>query len=331
MVERIDAFGHVMPEGLHAELEQIRPTRSYGGLPDGMADYFKAQGFIGEDLRTRIDDLDEFEVDKQVITQQPPEVWEGIDPDAALPLTRLANDEVRRIADEHSERLIPVGTLPYLGKPYLDEFERCIDELGMAGVQIFSNCGGKPLDREEFTPFFELVERKGVPIWLHPQNNGWSDWLEEFAMNFMLGWPFDTSVALARLVLGGVMDRFDLDIITHHMGGMIAHFSNRIPVFYLANSMDETFSANRAAEIRDGLRKFYPDTARQGSPRVLEEGHDFFGRDHLLFGTDYPFGPERGRWFVREEIKAVEEMDISSSEREMVYSGNFKQILGDYL
>lgn len=150
-------------------------------------------------------------------------------------------------------------------------------------------------------------------------------------MNFMLGWPFDTSVALTRLVLSGVMDRFDFDIITHHMGGMVAHFSNRIPVFYLANSMDETFSDERADEIRNGLRKFYPDTARQGSASILEDGHEFFGRTHLIFGTDYPFGPERGRWFVREEIGAVEEMDISQEEREMVYSGNIRNLIPDHL
>lgn len=318
MAEIIDAYGHFVLEDLHEELMSVHPS------PYTADTYLSARDKPVEEY---IADMDEFGIDRQIITQQPARVWKGLDPEEALPLTRLANDEIRRVADSHPDRFIPVGTVPFMTGEYIDEFERCIDELNMAGVQVFTNIGDRPIDSEECFPFYEAVERKDVPIWLHPQDAAWDDWdnINDFSLSLIYGWPTETASAMTRLVLSGVMRRFpDLKIISHHMGGPVAHFENRISTFYTWR--DEQDKDYDSANIGEDLRKFYPDTARQGSPAILEDGHEFFGNEKMVFGTDYPFGPNGGRAFVRAERDAVEEMAIEPQEREQVFAGNIKRI-----
>lgn len=323
MVERIDAFAHVLPKPFIDEMLEVHPTEELEAVTDAPRFW---------DMDIRFDDLDEFGIDKQVITLARPPIWQGIDRDDALEMTRLANDEVKKMADEHPDRLIPVATLPFLDGEFVDEFERCIDDLDMAGVQIFSNVDGKPIDAEPFRPFYDVVESKDVPIWLHPQLHEWHEWDSEYMLHKILGWPFDTSLALARLVFGGVMDDHpDLKLIPHHMGSMIPHFSNRLDMFHqmliehrdvypypvneLEGTVEETFS------------RFYGDTCRCGASEILEDGLDFFGEDKFVFATDYPFGPDEGRGFLREEVQGVENMDIDDETRQKIYGENLESML----
>lgn len=94
------------------------------------------------DLETRVQLLDKYGIDKQVLTLARPNVWLGMPKDLMLEMTRKANDAVAEAAEEFPDRFIAVGTLPYLGEEFLAEFDRCMSELGMAGIQIFSNIGG---------------------------------------------------------------------------------------------------------------------------------------------------------------------------------------------
>lgn len=310
-MERIDAFGHFVLRGLYEAVD-------YGnGKPSG----------LDKDPADHVSDMDEFGVDKQIISQQPVSMWDGIGPEEALPLTRLANDEIREMADRFPQRLFPVATLPFLSGDYLDELERCIDELGMVGVQIFSNVNRRPIDSEEFRKFFRTANRERIPIWLHPKT-GWSDWanIDGYSLEHVYGYPAETSLAMTRLVLSDIMSRFqNLDIVCHHMGGMTAHFIERLRSFYeWWEEDDEPYSLD---SLDEDIRRFYPDTARQSSPDVLENGYTFFGRENLVYGTDYPFGPEGGRRWMEEEIIAIEAMNIPEENKENIFSGNIKSIV----
>ena len=323
MVERIDAFAHVLPEQFIEEMLEVHPTEELEAVSD-------APRFWDMDIRFR--DLDKYGIDKQVITLARPPIWRGIDRENALEMTRLANNEVSKMAERHPDRLIPVATLPFLDGEFLDEFERCIDELGMAGVQIFSNIAGEPIDAEPFRPFYDAVESKDVPIWLHPQLHEWHEWDEEYMLHKILGWPFDTSLALARLVFGGVMDEHpDLKIIPHHMGSMIPHFSNRLEMFHkmLVEHRDVyPYPVNELeGTVEETFSRFYGDTCRCGASKVLEDGLEFFGKDQFVFATDYPFGPDEGRGFLREEVNGVEDMDIDEDTRENIYNENLRSLL----
>ncbi|MFC7216091.1 amidohydrolase family protein [Saliphagus sp. GCM10025334] len=324
MVKRIDAFAHVLPRTFYDRMMEVHPTDELEAL--GEVDYFW-------DLETRLSDMDEFGIDKQVLTIARPPIWRGIDPDDALEMTQVANDAVREYSDQAADRFIAVGTLPRLDDEYLDEAKRIVEDLDMAGIQVFSNTEGEPIDSEAAEEIFAYAAEQGAPIWLHPQLHEWHDWDDQFMLHKMLGWPFDTSIAMCRLVYSGIMERHpDLAVIPHHMGAMIPHFQDRMQLFSEMLVENRDVYPYPVPDFEEPpieyFKNFYADTVRSGGTNVVEDGLEFYGDDHLLFATDYPFGPENGRAFMREESRAVEEMDISESKRNRVWSENFKSLMG---
>lgn len=320
MPDRIDAFAHVLPRQFYERLNEVHPSTELQALGDATRFW---------DVTHRLDILDEYGIDKQVVTLARPPIWRGLDSEEAFSLTRVANDAVADYADGH-DRLIPVGTLPYLSGAYLDEFDRCLDDLGMVGIQIFSNLDGAPIDTAE--EFYTKAERTNTPIWLHPQLHDWHKWDEEYMLHKILGWPFDTSLALARLVFNGVIDSHpNLQIIPHHMGAMIPHFSARLTMFHQMLVEHRDVYPYPVTELDEPVehyfRQFYGDSCRCNSPEILEDGCAFFGEDNLLFATDYPFGPDKGRGFLAEEVRGVEEMDVSEDVREKIFGGNVRSLI----
>ena len=136
-----------------------------------------------------------------------------------------------------------------------------------------------------------------------------------------LAWPFDTSVALARLVMAGVLERLPgLKIVAHHAAGMIPFLAGR---FASRDERERRFPK----PVLDYFRRFYGDTAVDGWTPALDCAHAFFGTEHLVFATDYPFGPEGGEPFIRQNIEAVKAMRITPAEREKIFATNALKLL----
>ena len=179
--------------------------------------------------------------------------------------------------------------------------ERTIDDLGAKGVQLHSNAAGKPLDAPEFEPLFETAARRDVPIWLHPSRTAdFADYQTEdqslYEIWWTFGWPYETSVAMARMVFSGVFDRFpDIKIITHHMGAMIPYFVGRVGYGWdqlgtrTSDKDYESLLKSMKKRPIDYFRMFYADTALFGAFAGTKCGLDFFGVDRVLFATDMPF------------------------------------------
>lgn len=321
-MDRIDAFAHAMPREFYEEMSEVYPTPALHNL------------FIEPmwNLDRRIADMDAHGIDKQVLTLANPPIWRGMDPEEALPLTRLANDLIREMADEHPDRFVPTATIPFATEKYVAEFERCLEDLDMHGVQIFSNVDGRPIDSAGHLALYEAASDADVPVWIHPQLHEWYDWASEYEIHRTLGWPFDTSLAMARLVFAGVFERYpDLDVITHHMGGMIPFFIGRISTFFEARvnnpEMYPDFEAPEFSEpIADQFRNFYGDTVVGGETAPFACGRDFYGDDGIVFATDYPFGPEAGRTFMRQAVEVVESVDDEPA-REAIFGGNARSLL----
>lgn len=322
MVTRIDAFTHILPRNFYKEMAEVHPT-------DELRIYDDMNHVFDTAIEDRLAQMDELGIDKQVLTLLQPTFWRGINREDALRMTRLANDAMARIAAEHPNRFLPVGTLPYLDGEFLDEIDRCIEDLGMIGIQTFSNIDGRPLDAPKFHPFFERLESYNAPLWIHPQIHEWFDWGNEYMLHKLFGWPFDTSMAIGRLVLGGILEQHPgLNVITHHMGGMIPHFEDRIEAVTNMNQSDFPYLDTELSKPAiEQFRQIYADTALQGTVSSLECGFDFFGPDQILFATDYPLGPEKGQAWVRDTIEAVEQMDIDDKARERIFAGNIHSLL----
>jgi aminocarboxymuconate-semialdehyde decarboxylase len=146
----------------------------------------------------------------------------------------------------------------------------------------------------------------------------------------MFGWPYETTAAMVRLVFSGILDKHPgIKFITHHCGAMLPFFSERLVI-----GMDYA-EENLKARWKQALNKlpieyfkdFYADTALNGNPSALACGYDFFGSERMVFATDFPYDNENGERFTREVISAVDSLDISPEEKEMIYYRNAKKLL----
>jgi len=259
-------------------------------------------------------------------------------------MARAANDQLAELVRKHPDRFIAfVASLP-LNNPdeSLREMERSIDQLGARGIQIFSNVAGKPLDIPGIQPLFAEAARRDLPIWLHPARGAnFPDYRGEeksqYEIWWTFGWPYETSVAMARLVFSGLFDRYpDIKIITHHMGAMIPYFEGRV-----GHGWDQlgtrTSDVDYKALLRsmkkrpiDYFRNFYADTALFGAAAATQCGLEFFGVDRVVFASDMPFEPEPGM-YARETIaaieRAVDRLGLTAAQKDQIYRGNAQRLL----
>jgi len=214
------------------------------------------------------------------------------------------------------------------------EARRAIKELGARGVLIYTSIAGEPLDQPKFDPFFAALAELDAPIWLHPERTAAiPDYLGEkksrYEMWWCLGWPYDTSVAMIRMVFCGLFDRYPkLRIITHHLGGMIPYYDGRVgPGLDVlgARTSDEDYSQILPSLKRphmDYLREFFGDTAMfGGGAHALRCGLEFFGAERVVFATDAPLGP------IAPTIRAVKALGLSPADERKLFCGNAEKLL----
>ncbi|MBW1802188.1 MAG: amidohydrolase family protein [Deltaproteobacteria bacterium] len=314
----IDGFSHILPKSFAEGLNRAYPTQELGDLAS--FEYFG-------DTENRVRVLDKYKVDKQVLTIARPSIWMNMPSQVVPDMTRLANDTVFQAAQQFPDRFIPIGSLPVPSEPFMTEFDRCIGELGMPGIQVFSNIDGRPLDDPEFRPFFEKAHQTRTPIWIHPQVR--AEWSIEFALDKLVGWLYDTTMALCRLVFSGLMDEYpDLTIITHHLGGMIPHFSERFrSMYYGRHIFPRANFADLSHDPLDYFKKFYGDTVLNGSVHAFECGYQFFDPDHIIFGTDYPFGPDNGEYFMEKTFDQINGANLPQTDKDKILGENLERLL----
>jgi predicted TIM-barrel fold metal-dependent hydrolase len=331
---KIDIFNHVFPRTFFDRYI----VSGAAGKEIGKR---MANATLAFDLDYRFRVLDEFEDVRQVITlgQPPIEVLAG--PDGSPAVAREANDGLAELVSRHPDRFIAFGaSLPLNNVDgSLREMERAIDQLGAKGVMIYTNVAGRPLDAPEFQPLFGEAARRGVPVWLHPARGAsMPDYKAEdtscFEIWWALGWPYETGAAMARLVFSGTFDRHpDLKIITHHLGGIVPYLEGRIGYGWdqlgVRTSQVDYSALLRTLKKRpvDYFRQFHADTAMFGARAATRCGLEFFGADRVLFASDMPFDPTPGL-YMRETIRVIESLDLSSADKDRIYFGNAERLLG---
>jgi predicted TIM-barrel fold metal-dependent hydrolase len=323
----IDAYSHVFPMPLIDALAEVSPTAELKAL--------RSQSPYIHDADKRIAFMDEHGFDVQVLVLARPPVWLGMERDDLHRMVRVANDSIAAFANRHPSRFIGVGVIPIVDDVMMEEYERALDELGLAGVLIFTNIEGRPLDDESMWPLYARAAERGSPIWIHPQHANIYPWIGKDVLDRTLAWPFDTSLAMARLVYGGVFEKYpDITFMTHHMGGMIPYFANRIDAFSRSTRLEYeklgiggSGGPELAVPAIEHFRRFHNDTVSNGSVECLSMARNFFGTERLLFGTDFPFGPPDGSWALDEKA-ALEAFDISAADREAIFHGNAVKMLG---
>jgi predicted TIM-barrel fold metal-dependent hydrolase len=272
----------------------------------------------------RIALMEKYGIDRQVLTQTTP-ILQGLDAEEAGHICKLSNNAIGKIARQYPDRFIPFAVVSLLDMDEaLKELERSVGEWGCKGVTIGANQNNMGLDFAQFSPFWQKVCELDIPVFLHPMH--WQSYPllgEDEAMMRLFGWPFDTTVAIMRLVLGGVMERNPtLRIVTHHLGGgMLPFYADRFKVKF------PNLNKNLQKPVEESFARIYADTAVDGTAAALPCGHAFFGTERMLFGTDYPFSPENGELYLRENLRIVKEMDLPDEDKAKILGGNAIKLL----
>ena len=134
----------------------------------------EGERFIDVDYRLRV--LKKFGINRAVITLAQPSIWSHVPEKDMLRLIKLGNDGMAELAAKNRESLISIATIPLLNGEGLDELDRSVNDLGLKGLEIFSNYKGKPIDMPEMLPFYERMAKYDLPIWVHPVSYPHYDW-----------------------------------------------------------------------------------------------------------------------------------------------------------
>jgi len=204
-----------------------------------------------------------------------------------LAIARMVNDAIADVAKNHPSRFFGLMVLPLQDMDAsLAEMERCVNKLGMKGILLYSNLAGEFPDEERFRPMFAHAHRLDLPVLLHPAYPMTFQATKAYEMAPMLGLMFDTTIALGRIILSGILDQYPkLKLVCPHVGGALP---------YLVGRMDhQTMVLKRGADkIRkppsEYLKQVWFDTV---SPigLAVKYGIDFAGADKMLFSTDHPW------------------------------------------
>ncbi len=326
---KIDVFPHILPIKYIEALSKISDGEFYNKQVN------EANPTIYDlDIRFRI--MDKYGDLRQVLTLGSPPLEAIAEPKKAAELAQIANDEMAELVTKYPDRFVAaVASLPMNDMDAaLKEVDRAINDLKFRGVQMFSPTNGKPIDQPEFFPLYEKMVNYNLPIWIHPlRERSTPDYLGESTSKYqiwgILGWPYETTVAMTRLIFSGTLEKYpNLKFITHHCGGIVSLLEQRITIAYDMNEMRlKTRTKQRLTKpVLDYYRMFYADTAVHGKAAVMC-GYEFFGPEHLLFGTDMPYDNELGFRFVRQNIDAIEQIDIPDAARKKIFEDNARQLL----
>jgi aminocarboxymuconate-semialdehyde decarboxylase len=323
----VDIYTHIMPPQL---LKSIESLGAGSGLVKRMAAIRELH-----DLDARFRAMDAFGDYRHIISLPNPPLEAITTPAQGLELARISNDAMADMVRRHPGRLPAfVAALPFHDmESTLGELKRAIETLGARGIQIFTNVNGRPLDDPQFEPIFAAMETYDLPIWLHPARTAAmkdyaSEQVSRLEMWWCFGWPYETSVAMSRLVLSGVFDRHPkLKIITHHLGGMIPYYDKRIEdgmALLGTRTQTEDYSSilpSLKRPLMDYFHMFYADTAVFGASRGLACGLDFFGASNVVFATDAPFGP------VASTRDGVAQLDLEKIQLEAIHHRNAEKLI----
>ena len=290
----IDVHAHFFPERF------IRAIETAGGPSGGSIDRSSPIGPTivtkGQrtaplearywDLPKRVASMNRQGVAVQALSLTAPMVYwaEG---ELGARLAREWNDGASEAHTAHPDRFVVCLTLPMQDTTQaLTELERGARLPGARAVYMGTNVNGRNLSDPAFFPVFERCQALGFPVMLHPFNVNGAERLRAYYLTNLLGNPYDTGIAVAHLIFGGVMDRLPkLQVVLPHAGGTFPLVWGR-----LQRGQKVRHEANKAAKkpVKAYLRRFTYDTISH-DPGALRYLINTVGADQVMLGTDFCF------------------------------------------
>ncbi len=273
------------------------------------------------DLPKRRETLRESRVDRQVLSAWMDIVGYSLPVDEAVRWSRMLNESMGEALASADGLFRGTATVPLQdGARAAEELEFAVTECGLIGAMIGSNIDGANLDDPSLDPFWKAAERLGVPLIIHPLNPLGIERLGSYFLTHIVGLLADTTVGVACLYFGGVLDRFpDLKVILCHGGGFLPYQFGRMT---RGREIQPEIRKSTALMGRDVLRWFYYDTI-VFEPDVLEFLVAEAGADHVLLGSDCPFGIGDPN-----PTEIVEKLRLDRADRDRILGGNAERLFG---
>ena len=325
---RIDIHTHYYPEAFFQKIRELPGEFSFDKDPTGRTIIkYRGARFFGiqppmTDVGKRIEDMDRVGIDVEVISLSTPNVFFA-DADHQPEIARMVNDAYADLAARQPKRFKGFASIP-MDAPdaALKELHRAINDLKLNGVILLSNIRGRALTSPTYRPFFEEANRMKLCILLHPMLPSDTEPFREYVLGPIIGFPFDTTLAVARMCYDGLLRDFpDIRWIIAHIGGGVP---------YLMERMDNGFRDFAECRVKIDqlpstyLKKLYYDTVTF-SPYTLHMARDMIGTDHMLMGSDYPhlLGS------IERSVTSIESLNIPQHEKQRIFEGTAMSILNN--
>jgi len=325
---KFDLHTHFYTDAFFQSVRDLPSEFSFGTSPSGQTIItYRGARFFGvtpamTDVAQRIEDMDRAGIDVEVVSLSTPNVF-FTDAAHQPAVARMINDSYAELIAQHPRRFKGFASIP-MDAPdeALIELHRAIDDLRLNGVILLSNIGGKPLTSPEYRAFFEEANRMKLCIFLHPMIPANSEAFREYVLGPIIGFPFDTSLAVARMCYDGMFEQLpDIRWIIGHLGGAIP---------YLMERMDNGFRDFAECRVKIDklpsvyLKRLYYDTV-SFSPYTLKMVRDMVGADHMVMGSDYPhlLGS------IDRAVPSIDGLAIADDEKESIYSQTALSILNN--
>jgi len=325
---KIDVHTHYYPEMFFEMIRNTPSDFSFSKDPTGRTIItHRGARFFGvtpamTDVDNRISDMDRVGIDVEVISLSTPNIFfadEAGQPEVA----RMMNDAYAELMAKHPNRFKGFASIP-MDNPdaAIAELHRAIDQLKMNGVVLLSNIRGRALTAPIYGPFFEEANRMNLCIFLHPMIPVNSEPFKEYVLGPLVGFPFDTTLAVARMCFDGMLRELpNIKWIIGHLGGAIPYLMERLDSGYrdfaeCRVNIDQPPSAY--------LKRLYYDTVTFSSHN-LRMARDLVGSDHMLMGSDYP----HMLGSIERAVSSIQDLGIPEYEKQRIFSGSALSILNN--
>ncbi len=293
---KIDIHTHILPR----DWPDLKERYGYGGFIRlehdgcGCTRMMRDSTFFREvepnlwDGPARIVECDEHRVDVQVLSTVPVMFSYWAKPEHTHDLSKILNDDLARVVAANPKRFVGLATVP-MNAPdrAVQEMERAVNTLGMAGIEIATHINGVNLDDDRFTPIWEAAQDLDAAIFVHPWDMMGMDQMPRFWLPWLVAMPAETSRAICSLMMGGVLEKFPrLRFAFAHGGGSFPGTIGRIDHgFTMRPDLCQTHTQTTPSDL---LRRIYLDSLVHDRD-MLEFLVDRFGAEQIALGTDYPF------------------------------------------
>lgn len=275
-----------------------------------------------ESIEVRLEDMDAMGIDVQALSVSPYHLFHWVEGDLGVRAFQTINDDLAKVAAEHSERFVALGALPMQDpEAAVAEARRCSTELGFRGIEMATHIEGTEISAPRYDPLWEEVEQLGLTVFLHPTGFTHPDRLLDHYFINTIGHPLEETLCAGRLIFDGVMERFGgLKFVFSHGGGYLPMYAGRFDHAYRAR---EDVRRGLPRTPSEYLAMFYFDTM-VFEPDQIEFLVNRYGADHVLLGTDYPY--DMGETDPLGLIDRVH--GLNDADRDLVVGGNAARLLG---